>query len=758
MKSIRKSSPALLLAVAASSFAQDDFALPDETTENRGHEESVQLSPQSITVITRKELDETYYHELEDLEGLSPGLLIDAMSRAPRGAAIAVRGIGSQESSAAFFPAVAVNVDGVYVGTHASQNQVLFDFERVEIARGPQGTFGGTPAMGGKIDFVRPRPTGEFSAHARTSFGDFNRKRFNGAASFPITDDIAGRVAVDWERGGAKVAENLFSNRKENEQHRTALTLSLLWTHDSGATVQYTFDNGLDKSDVPTLLNLSDANDYVCSSSVSAANCSLNGDGLKPETDSFAYTTQNFSNRRSYDIDQHALHVDMELWGHQLKSITARRETNERSNQDSDATSADFYASSWLQDYQQFSQEITFEKQYTPELRYMVGVLFLSTQYDLDRTDRHVIESIADAGRILPVPPLQNRTIDSRQKRKLKSLFSHIDYRLGERWVIDGGARWDLTQNFFHHVVSQPDNFANGFNAPPTVLDGYDELNEISGSVGVSYSVDDQSQIFARLSHGYRPGGFDDTANSADAALPFGEEKVESFELGIKSEWWEDRLRLNYAYYRNNIINKLERYTAVMPSARVESVLKNTSKVNVRGHELELEAVPMSNLRVRASLSHQNADYLSYFIPTLADPTTTTELSNVVPALAPADMFHLSGLYTFPFNEGRVNLYAGYRFTTEYWTNPYVAAGKIDNFTILDFSAEYVWREWTFRLFSRNANDKRYLTNVINVTDAQITSLPPTTTTELGLNTSAEFNQPEFTGFEIIFEPDLTGW
>lgn len=752
----RRMAVAIVFSASLPAMADEASVQPEEMTQQRHRAESVQWIPESITVIGRDEMDETYRYQLEDLEGIAPGLLIDGMGAVPQGAAISIRGMGSMETSKAFFPAVAVNVDGVYQGTHASQNQVLFDFERVEIARGPQGTFSGAPSLAGTINVERTRPTGELGIRSRASFGDFNRKRFDTVINLPtIGGELDSKISFNWRRGNAKMVENVFSNRKENEDHLQQISASVLWQRED-ISVQYTYDDGYDKTDVGALLNLSSASDLLCSNSIDEANCSLDENGLKPETDSFAATTQNFSNAREYDYFQHAARVNFSWLEHDITSISAYRESEESSSHDLDATFIDFYSSTLQQEYTQVSQEVTAFREFNADTSYVVGIYYLGTEYNLDRSDLFVLEQIAAQNRILAVPAGETRTIDSNQRASILSAFAHADYQWNDKWRWDAGVRANRVKLDFNHTVSRPNNASNGFAAPPAILVGDIKQNEVTGTLGFSYRVDDEAMVYGRYSHGFRPGGYDDTANSIDAGKPFDEERVEGGELGLKSDWYEDRVRLNYAYYHNNYHNRVERFTRAVDSTRVESVLQNVAKVETRGHELELTYIPFEELIVRASLSHQNADYIDFTIPDLSGAAATVNLQGSrIPPLAPADMFSLSGHYSFGYGEGVVNLYGGYRFVTEYWTDSEVPAGRVENFTTLNFSAEFVWRDWKFRLFSQNANNKRHLTNVTHITDSQLASLPPTTTTELDLVTTAEMNQPEFTGVEIIWVPSL---
>lgn len=731
------------VSLSLAAFAEDSNQLEDVSTAHRYREEPLQWTAMSITVLSAATLEETWRRDLGDIEGLAPGLLVDRISTVPHGATVAMRGIGSRDRGASAFPAVPVSVDGIFLGTHASQNQSLFDLDRIEVIRGAGGTFRGGPAAGGSVNLYRTRPSREVAARTRVSFGDYNRKRFDGVFTFPILDSMAGKLSFDWRRGNAETIVNVDSFRKENEDHLSAGSAALLWQGKNGAFLQYTYDSVQDKSDVPALLNLSVPGDLLCDS---LNLCSEEGDGIIPETGSIGRTSQNYSNLREYNANQNAFHIGFELLGHEVRSIIASRNSDEDSNQDLDATSADFYSVTLNRKYEQDSQELSVFRQVTPTFSYSVGAYHLSQRMEQNRYELFILDALATAGVIPAAGPDEVRQLFTEQESRLRSLFGQLDYQLSEQWTLDAGVKWTEIDHDFYHVASLPGSTA------ATEIDIFEPDDEITGSIGLAYRVDDDASVYFRYAHSVRPGGHDNEANSAEAA-EIGEEDTDVGEIGIKTQWLNDRLRVNYVAFRNKYRNKAERVTQALATGQIESAFSNIATIENQGHELEVEALPFDNLSLRASLSHMNADYVDYLAPDLTDPASFIDRETLIPAFSPTDMFQVSGRYSFPYGEGRVSIYAGYLFTKEYWSESTVATGRVDNFTILDFSAEFKWREWTFRLFSKNANSKRYLTNVTRLDAGSVVSLPSTTTSARRLLTSAEVNQPEFTGFEVIYVP-----
>jgi len=740
----------ILFILAPLPALADEYQLTEQTTVLRHRSENVQSIPESVTVLTSRNLNETWRGNLEDLEAFVPGLLVDSLAGAPEGAATYMRGIGSNSTSYGMFAPVAITVDGVYIGSAAAQNPSLFDVDHIEVDRGPQGVWSAAPAPAGSINLFTSAPTGKLSAKSRITMGGFQKRRFNTVVNFPIVTNVIGKVAFNWRRGGKAFVRNAYTGRNEDEDQLTAGTLTLVY-HNKLADFRYTYDGGTDKADVPALLNLSSSADLVCANSTASANCSVGANGRVPETGSYSYTTQGFSNRRNFKWKQHALHVDFDAFGLHVQSITATRKTDDASSQDMDGTFVDFYSSTYGRHYRQVSEEINATGQHGNRLSYAFGVYALNTDYDLKRTDFYVLKQISDIGDIFAVPTNETRLIQFRQQSQLRSIYGHVSYVLNQWWTADAGLRDNHYTSRLWDGVSRPNPASHYFVVPSYLLHGAYERRHLTGTLGLAYSIADNARSYLRFNRAFRPGGFDENANSPAAAYPFESQSVSGWELGLKSEWFDNHLRLNYAMYREDYKDKLERYTTVTSTGEVDSVLRNTSNLRTFGHEIEITAVPMDNLLLRATLSHNNADYIDYRIPDFTGASAEIDKGGLIPPMSPPDQFAFSALYSFPYREGKVTVYGGYRFTTTYWSDPQITAGHINTFAVMDFSIDYDWQDWKFRFFSQNFNGRRYLTNATEVTAAQLATLVAGTTVDQPLTTTTQYNQPRFSGIEVTY-------
>ncbi|MBD3647718.1 MAG: TonB-dependent receptor plug domain-containing protein [Pseudomonadales bacterium] len=722
-------------------------------THVRMKEEPVQRVPGSVTVITGEEIEETWRVDLEDLQGFVPGLIVDDLANTSQGAAIGLRGMGSNDVSRQFEPTVAMMIDGVYVGTHSGRMLRLFDMEQVEIARGLQGALNGPPSPGGTINLRRTRPTGELDVDTWASADQYNARRFSTRLNFPIVDSLAGKLTFDWARGGGEYMDNVSTDRgDENQHHRTAVSASLLWSSDR-VDVQYTFDSDRDGSDTPALLNISTESDLVCINATTDETCGSILGLTIPQTLSIDATAQNFSNARTFEGDYHTLHVDFTLADHRFSSITGVRETFETVDQDFDATFVDFFSTSSTRNYDQVTQEFRLVSPPRETINYVVGAYFLDTSHDRVREDSYILNVLDDAGLTTPRVDGEIRRVVTAQDFNLQSWFANLDYTLNGQWTAEAGLRLDhLEKEIIHEPLGIRVN--NPLPSPVQLL-GRAEWNDGRANLGLRYKVDDNAMIWFRYLWDLRPGGFNHNAMSRYSGESFDTELMDGYEFGLKSEWFENHLRLNATVYKYQREDKTEEFARVVTGGRVESVIDNVATMDIRGSEIELEWAPIENLYVQASLSHISSDYDEYSIPDLTGAEDAIDLSGLMPSYAPRDSIGISARYSFPFDEGRIRAWFGYRYSSDYQTNPGVIVAKIGNFSTVDLSIDYLWKAWTFRLFGQNLNDKRYLQNAQNPTAVDIVSMAPGTTAPQPLVTFSEYNRPRLTGIQIIYRPQF---
>jgi len=156
---------------------------------SRKVEESSQAVPLAITAIS-EELASSTIRDLSDLNGFAPNVQIDSNGGRSGGAVINIRGISPTRSDDNSFDApIGVMIDGIYMGTTAGQILENFDLERVEILRGPQGTLFGKNTVGGVLNVIRSRPTGEYGARMKATVGSDGQQELRAVVNLPLIDD-----------------------------------------------------------------------------------------------------------------------------------------------------------------------------------------------------------------------------------------------------------------------------------------------------------------------------------------------------------------------------------------------------------------------------------------------------------------------------------------------------------------------------------------------------------------------------------------
>ena len=473
-----------------------------------------------------------------------------------------------------------------------------------------------------------------------------------------------------------------------------------------------------------------------------------------PQTKSKVLTAQNFSNERHYEGDYHTLNLNFDFEGYEVSSITGTRETKELSNIDWDASHVDFYSATREQTYKQFSQEVTLRKQHNEKLAYSFGFYYLDFDYTLFQEEFHVLRALHNAGLACCFSADDILRTNSKQSGDLQSAFVHGTYQINEQWIADAGLRFSKFDKTLSH---QPRGWRYGDIILESKRDfsGHQTTKETTPTLGLSYKVDEEAMIYLRYSTGYLPGAYDENALSLDTAQPTEAQTAESWELGMNSEWLEDKLRLNMTYFQIDYDNKIEEVPLLRSTGQIELFRKNLSNYEVTGYEIEFQYIPMTNLMIRGNYTHMNANYHNFLVDNLDIPEEPFDLRGLDPHRSPRESLYISFEYSKNYFYGTFNAFAGYRLYSDYQTNSRLPVANIFNWTSWDLSLDYVWRDWTIRVFAQNVKDKQHLQNVRTITQADVLAQDVVTNDLAPLITYAEYSQPRYGGIEIIFKPDV---
>lgn len=623
--------------VAAMMWTQPAFAQTqiEDTPEDGGEiivtgrlrgNESVQDIPVAVTVVSTQQLAAQGAFSIEDVRALAPNIVIDPVSSGPGGAAISMRGVSFEDIERSFEPTVGVVLDGVFLGTNTGQLTNVFDFEQIEVIRGPQGTLFGRNTIGGVINIRRSRPTKEFGVRAEATFGSFGRQELQAVVN--VGDgDVFGLKLFGYDREFDGFYNNVTLGRSAGANSNTNIGASLLIEPSTKLDILLTAEYSEIGGD-PAVGSISRNTDAICRNFGTQIPQQCNRNSGKD-----LYTT--FANELGFTtFEELALtgQINLQLGGLTLTSITGLRDSEEQVVQDFDATSIPFFQTDRAQDYRQFSQELRLGGEFTDGLSGVIGLFYFNSDYQLDQNN------------ILPGGARQSPKTD--HSLESFAIFGDFDVSITDRLRMSVGGRYSWDSKDFVRTIAPGIAFSNAAS-----------WNEFTPKVSLDYELDDNVLTYASYSRGFRSGGFNGRANSASAvATAYEPETVDSWEVGLKNEFLGGDLVVNLAAFYSKYNDKQEEVVQATPPGSPnpqETVTLNAASATIKGLEVDLRANPFRGFSVIGALGLLDASYDSFFIDRNLNGTLDLgeDASTRSMRRTPDMTFSLAGNYEFNVSE-----------------------------------------------------------------------------------------------------------
>ena len=549
-------------------------------------EELVQRIPSSISAFSSRQVMEYRLWDLHELTAIVPGLY--SANPGDGRNVVSIRGM----TSTSYDPAVTTYIDGVNQFTLDTYIPQLFDVERIEVLRGPQGTLYGRNAMGGVINVITKQPTNKMDAFAELSAGNYGKRRYLAGIKFPILrDKLFLGVAGVYERLNGYYT-NQFNHQSFDKQSTTGGNYYLKYLPSSK---------------------------WVLSMNVKHLN-NLN-EGAFP-----LVIGQEQALSDPYSLDQNAVGelVDYVFNGsltinHFAKNFTLSSQTSFQSNYryyetpiDGDFSPIDGitivnnYGPQW-NNVKVFTQELKFQSPAasSSKLKWTTGVYYFS-HHAPNKQATHFGEDAPLIGSQSSNYSVINTT-DA--KNVGGALYGQANYQLNRKTGIILGLRYDL-QHTKQRVLGeyQPDSLQSPiFETQPDTSSSV-SFSAFSPKLGVNYQVSPNSDVYATYSRGYRTGGL--TQLSLDPSqpplYPYKPEYSNCFELGVKNSFFNNQLRANIALFYTTI-SDAQVPTLIVPDA--VTVTRNAGNLRSKGIELETMAIPLKGLEATYNFGYTNATY-----------------------------------------------------------------------------------------------------------------------------------------------------
>lgn len=594
-------------------------------------DERLQDVPIAVTALGQDALEQREIGGASDLQNQVPGLVyahIAGMSQ------ITMRGVGTDLYSVAAEPGVAVYMDDVYMPRIFMSHAAMMELERIEVLRGPQGTLYGRNTSGGAIKFIAKKPAAEFEADAAYQIGAFEQWVARVSATGPLfSDSLRGRLSFYAEEmdGWTK---NLHTGEYQDGRETLSGRLALDWAINEDIRLSFSGDIQQQDDSGPTLHGLTPVFATAFSNSLAipflspfdeilgALESSL-GFALDPI---FEQLAQNGAG--NYSDDGHEIYNDfpprseMETQGAtltaesdfdfgQLKLIGGWRYSERDFRYDTDGSDLPFLRfNPYYQDGEAISLEATFSAPADGRaLNWIAGLYFFdeaaneNTFVDILLLDNALLNQLGAA--IPPQFPLLSNgglaaiesfvTYDTRSY----AAFGEADWQAADWVTFRLGGRITQDERAAHITWRTPDPTSSCEN-----LIVEEDWTAFTGKAGIDFRFNEDVMAYGVYSQGFKSGGYNTTACDGE---PFNPEYVDAFEVGLKSEWFDRRLRLNLAafHYAYEDIQ-------VQQINLVVTIIVNAAKATIKGAELEAQFALFDWLTLDGSATVLDARYDEY--------------------------------------------------------------------------------------------------------------------------------------------------
>jgi iron complex outermembrane receptor protein len=718
-----KGKTALALAVAAASafsvpklaYAQD-VALEEIVVTARKRQESLQDVGLAMSALDRTEIQRMFARDVSDLASVSPNLIIDDTAQGPGGvAAIFIRGIGVADVEKSFDPAVGVVVDGIFLGANAGSLLRSIDLASVEVLRGPQGTLFGRNTIGGLINVTHTQPTGEFGAKLRAGVEDYDTYYADAIINFGIVEDLAAKVTL----GKRDQQEGYYDNVTvpgdgEGENDYETYGINVLWDVNDNLEFEATYQKEETDQDTPPLLNTGQPNRHLFCDAYGYCSPSLDkpitGDRLKVANRGFvpggspANKNSPFQVTSAEDLVPKKLDAsfDTDAWSfetrwnlsesYRIDYLYGHWESEEEILSNWDGTPELLYGTTRPADYQQDSHELRLTYDANNKLSFVAGGYYWESDYEMNLNS---FIGFASPGEVWDIYQFTKMTTDS------WAVFFEGDYAVTEALTLTLGGRYTEDEKESKQQGAQGNNIDANGQYPK------EDWDEFTPRVGARYQINDDIMLFANYSKGYRSGGFLGRVDSDEASrTPYDPETVDNYELGIKSEWWDNRLRVNANLFYMEYDDKQEEFQLAAPNDPTgqKTVVANASSATIQGVEFDVQAFITDNLSLRANLGYLDTEYDDFFY---RDEANEIDGSGLEFRRAPDWTGTLDATYEWDMAGGTAWIRGAYHFLGEHYTSVDNSPElENDDQHLVDASINYSINAFTFSIFGRNLLDE----------------------------------------------------
>ncbi len=659
-------------------------------------EENMQSVALAVTALNAETLRNAAILNIEDIARHAPNFTVTVAN--PVSPQPFIRGVGSNSGDAGSDTSVGVFIDGVYAGRAGSYRTDMYDIQRVEILRGPQGTLFGRNVAGGALNITTHAPEPIDSGWLEGALGNYNLWGLKGMLNGALTDAVAGRLAFSIrQRDG--VVRNTFTGNKLHDADNKSVRGRLLWDASEAFSVLFSADYSEDQFHGPAARNYDGASPQDVLDSVGIG---FLAPFLLPTSSDPYKVEAAIDGRADRDMGSATLQMDWDTSLGTITAITGYRKTDYFF--EDDVFGLAFAPASGIaplltgtadEQSTQTSQELRITSQ-GESLVWTAGLYFLHE----------------DVNRPANFTPLGARVIyDQAADTTSYAAFAQATLNLTQDWALTAGGRYSRDQKDFSLATDgveigfglltpDPMNLAAG-PVPFATKDSH-SWDNFSPRLALEYTPGDDLLAYLSWSRGYKSGGYNGNAtNFTAASTPFDEETVDNYEIGLKTDFLADTMRLNVsAFYMD--YQDLQVFVASFETA-AGLFVDNAGQADIYGLETEFFYAPNEQLTFSASYAWLDTRVGKNDMPTVDKGNKLTR--------SPENSVSVSAQYRRPVGQlGDLLLRADYAWQDKFYfqpENPEVSAQ--DAYGLLNLRAALqAGSGWELALWVKNAADQAY--------------------------------------------------
>lgn len=701
----------IALAVASALTSQLSFAEEESSglevieITARKTVESLQQVPVAVTSISADELNEKGIQVITEIQQFSPNTTLQRSRGTNSTITAFIRGVGQQDPLWGYEPGVGIYIDDVYIARPQGAVLDLLDIQRVEVLRGPQGTLYGKNTIGGAIKYVTKEMSGGAELDIQGTLGNFNQRDIKLTGQYPIVEDklYLGFGYANLQRDGyGEFLQSALPNQDSENYNKDVVSTRLSLEYRPTDELSFTFkwdkteDNSNSKGGyrlLPSILTDAPVPESVYDSYTSLPTQN------KVEVEGLSFTA-------NWDITDNT----------SLKYVFSDRDSYSPTNIDFDNTALRIFDVPAIYEDEQTTHEIQLNnvgENYT----------FVSGIYYYDGESCGQFEAILEVlGQNAFGTPGLTREVSGCNNSTSTAAYGQLSYNLTQQWSITTGARYTLDKKdakvnngLIFDTVYPKSGWIDGYVRPegdlvPTVLDDSEDWNKFTPRIGVEYQANDDLMLFVSFAQGFKSGTFNPRASTAESAVK--PEDVDSYEIGMKSQWLEDSLRANITLF--SLDHNDRQYISVLPGENTSDLnqrLGNIGTSDAKGVEMEFTYLATENLMLSATFGYIDTSF-SEVIDT--DPVTGEEFDksdSFTISNTPEYTFNLGFNYTIESNVGDFIVNASYYYRDDYVLFEENSLLTQKGYGIANASVSWYDPEgnWTANLHMKNLTDEEYM-------------------------------------------------